>query len=113
MRLITREIVPETPEPSGTRPTYRIVLQCEGEPAKEQEVNTVLEAGRALRAFVEHRDLGASDLARGCGMVIGPRGPVAHVSYNGRVWTPDYSRLLDKGADAPGGTDARLETLCG
>jgi len=43
-----------------------------------------------LAQYRDRYDIGASDMAEGCGNIYADDGAlVARVSYNGRVWTPD------------------------
>ncbi len=61
------------------------------DPGRERRVPvaSLAEASRALREFIERNELGAGNMTRRTGTVLGPGGcAVARVSYNGRVWRP-------------------------
>ena len=80
-----------------TKPGFRLTLGGEDLPNRVVECATLPEASIALRNFVEHYNLGASQLTKACGTVKDHTGGiVAFVSYNGRLWGPD-GRLLSGG----------------
>ena len=72
-----------------------IVLPARGIETTHVPVASADEASAFWWQFVKMYDLGASDLKRGSGQIRSNDGKlVARVSYNGRVWSPDGSSLL-------------------
>lgn len=58
-------------------------------------VESPAQASRVLRSFIDNGAYGASDMGAGCGDVVNAEGDtVFHVSYNGRVWTPDLQHEI-------------------
>jgi len=57
------------------------------------------DASRVLRHYVTQNGFGGSDMSRGDGTVRAGKRKVAHVSYNGRVWTADGATLLAERAE--------------
>ena len=52
-------------------------------------VRTLDEGRAAWLALRDSEGLGASDMVRGCGDYFENGVKVAHVSFNGRMWTPE------------------------
>jgi hypothetical protein len=76
-----------------------IVLSARGIETTHVPVTSADEASAIWWHFVKMNDLGASDLKRDSGQIRSNDGKlIARVSYNGRVWSPDGSCLLQEWA---------------
>jgi len=77
-----------------TQPVLTIALG-----ANRFEVENLAHASRMLREYVRNNNLGGSEMRKGDGAVRAGKRKVAHVSYNGRVWTADGATLLAERAE--------------
>lgn len=55
-------------------------------PLLEVSVASLEEASKVLRAWVERNGLGGGNMTQRCGSVTDGSKPIAHISYNGRIW---------------------------
>jgi len=66
---------------------YLVVLRSDEAPRRDVRVDTLEDASRAARTYIEEYNLGSNAFE---GHITRPRGgePVARISYNGKVWPP-------------------------